>query len=121
MSFCMHCAASMHETANACPQCGGLQRVVASPSIGTGTIAGELWMPITSLITGILGASTTLQDSGWDRDEVVGVVLFFVLPSVILGALSLNMKKNGKGMAIAGLILGIATATYVVFESTQLI
>jgi hypothetical protein len=110
MSFCMHCAAPIHETASACPKCGGIQTSV-KPDVSASSV-GKLWMSITSLVTGILAGASTLDDSGWDRDELLGVVLFFIVPAITFGLLTLTMKKDGKGMAIAGLVLAGISSMY---------
>lgn len=69
-------------------------------------------MSITSLITGILAVVSMFDDSGWDKDELLGVVLFFIIPAITFGVLALTMKKDGKGMAIAGLVLAGISSVY---------
>lgn len=113
MSFCMHCAAVIHETATCCRKCGGVQKTHAEAPATASTNTGQLWMPITSLVTGILGACTLFADSTWDEDEIAGVLMLFVAPSVVVGAIALARDKAGKGMAVVGLVLGAITGAYV--------
>jgi len=103
MSFCRHCAKEIHETALACPQCGGLQSSEARPS----TPRTDHWIAIVSLVTGIIAILAMLDDSVWGWDEVIGVLSVGILPSIALGILAIQRKSAGVGMAIAGLVMGV--------------
>jgi hypothetical protein len=65
---------------------------------------GTLWLPLPSMIIGILCFITLLDDSEWDIDTFAG---FFTMAttSFILGVISVNTQKTGKGMAITGIVL----------------
>jgi hypothetical protein len=67
-------------------------------------IEGSLWLPIPSFIFGIIGLLATFDDSEWTIDEEIGIY-FFIFMSLLLGIISVSIQKEGKGMAIAGIIL----------------
>ena len=65
---------------------------------------GLLWIPITSMILGILSFLSLLDDSVWDTETILGNIAISSL-SFVLGAISLITQKAGKGMAITGVTL----------------
>ncbi|MGF6208507.1 DUF4190 domain-containing protein [Pseudomonas frederiksbergensis] len=109
MVFCRACAKEIHETAPACPQCGASQPVALAATPGI----GSPWLAILSLILGIICLLTLLDDSEWDRDTVVGMSTFSVA-GLVCGIISINQKKPGNNLAIAGVILSaIATLVFI--------
>jgi len=66
---------------------------------------GTYWLPIPSLVLGIFSCLMLLDDSDWDTDTVNGLILFSVI-GLTLGIISLSMQPKGRGMAIAGIVLG---------------
>lgn len=66
---------------------------------------GTLWLPIPSLILGLISFFSLFDDSSWDEDQVAGLVLFSGI-AITLGAVSLAKQGLGKGMAISGVVLG---------------
>jgi len=66
---------------------------------------GTYWLPIPSLVLGIFSCLMLLDDSEWDTDTVNGLILFSVI-GLTLGIISLSMQPKGRGMAIAGIVLG---------------
>lgn len=66
-------------------------------------------IPITSLVTGIMGFLTLFDDSYWDLETVLGVFSLFCSPSIAFGIVAMSKNANGKGMGVAGFILGILT------------
>lgn len=107
MVFCRCCGKEIHETALACPQCGGVQHpaVAAHPHR---TADGPLWFPITSLVLGIICILGFSDKSHWHKHTILGLVSLSVAGFVI-GAISLNKQKTGKGMAITGVVLSSIT------------
>ena len=102
MVFCKYCGKEIHETASACPHCGGVQYfAVASPHQTTG---GPYWIPITSLVIGIICILALSDDSEWSKNTILGLGSFSVA-GLVFGAISLNKQKTGKGMAITGVVL----------------
>ena len=108
MSYCRGCGHQIHETAESCPQCGA----VTTPGdnvlrrIGGGAEQeGTLWLPVPSLVCGVVVALAQFDPGEWDVDQVVGCIGFSVA-AMVLGGISLAKQKRGAGMAIAGLILG---------------
>lgn len=65
---------------------------------------GTLWLPIPSLILGIMCVLAFADDSGWDEDTIIGLVMF-ALTSIVLGIVSVSRQKEGKGAAITGIVL----------------
>lgn len=103
MIFCRCCGKEIHETAPACPHCGGVQHSVVGNFSHKAT-DGPLWVPITSLVLGIICVLALFDDSQWDKDTIMGLGSFSVA-GLVLGAISLNKQKAGKGMAITGVVL----------------
>lgn len=104
MVFCRGCAKEIHETAPTCPQCGAVQHIPAPPT--PQSIAESPWMAITSLVLGIICVLALLDDSDWDKDTISGLGFFSVL-GFVFGAISINKKKPGNNLAIAGVILSL--------------
>ena len=65
---------------------------------------GTLWLPLPSMIIGIICFLALLDDSEWDTDTFVGLFIMAII-SFILGIISVNTQKTGKGMAITGIVL----------------
>ena len=65
---------------------------------------GTLWLPLPSMIIGIMCFLALLDDSEWDTDTFVGLFIM-AITSFILGVISVNTQKTGKGMAITGIVL----------------
>lgn len=73
-------------------------------SVSSGKDEGTYWLPIPSLVLGIVCMLALFDDSGWDNDTIVGMLLFAVT-SLVLGIVSVSKQEKGKGMAIAGIVL----------------
>ncbi|OUM04836.1 hypothetical protein BW686_24460 [Pseudomonas syringae] len=102
MVFCRGCAKEIHETALSCPQCGASQ-VSATPVKPPGD-AGSPWMAIVSLVLSIVCTLALFDDGEWDLDTIVGLGMFSIA-GLVLGIISINKKKPGNGIAIAGTVL----------------
>ncbi len=74
----------------------------STPKENTGTY----WLPVPSMIMGIISFMACLDTSIWDADTLVGVAIFSIV-SLILGIVSLSRQKTGKAMAIAGITLSV--------------
>lgn len=102
MLFCRCCGKEVHETALSCPHCGGVQN---STAISVAQLPdGVLWVPITSMVLGIICVLAFFDDSQWDKDTVFGLGSLSVA-GFIFGVISLNKQKTGRGMAIVGVVL----------------
>ncbi|RLU11206.1 hypothetical protein CS078_07165 [Pseudomonas prosekii] len=109
MVFCRACAKEIHETAPSCPQCGAIQPFAAAAT----SVGGSAWLAIVSLILGVLCVLCLFDDSEWDTDTATGLTTFSVA-GLICGIISINQKKPGNNLAIAGVILSaIATLTFI--------
>ncbi|KPX28755.1 MULTISPECIES: DUF4190 domain-containing protein [Pseudomonas syringae group] len=102
MVFCRGCAKEIHETALSCPQCGASQ-ISAIPAKQLRD-AGSPWMAITSLVLSIVCTLALFDDGEWDLDTIVGLGMFSIT-GLVLGVISINKKKPGNGLAIAGTVL----------------
>ncbi|AZL66370.1 MULTISPECIES: DUF4190 domain-containing protein [Pseudomonas] len=101
MVYCRGCAKQLHETAPTCPQCGAPQHANSS----TRLVSGETpWMGIVSLMLGIMCVLALFDDSEWDVETIMGFVLI-ASTSLLVGSISINQKRPGNGMAIAGVVM----------------
>jgi hypothetical protein len=101
MIHCRGCGQTIHESAPNCPHCGATQAAPPPPAP-----YGTLWRPVPALVCGIVAVLGAFGADVTDRDAVAGVGLFGAIAAV-LAAISLARQPRGRGMAIAGLILGI--------------
>lgn len=65
---------------------------------------GSYWLPIPSLVLGIVCILALFDESDWDKDTMVGMLMFSVI-SLVLGIASVSKQEKGKGMAIAGIVM----------------
>lgn len=65
---------------------------------------GSYWLPIPSMILGIISILACLDESAWDSDTITGTAVF-AIAGLVLGIVSISNQEKGKGMAIAGIIL----------------
>ena len=104
MSYCRGCGHQIHETAISCPQCGAMQS--AHSAHPTPTAAdGSMWLPVPALVCGLLPVLGLFAPEELDKEQALGMLLF-ATTAVVLGSVSLARQKRGKGMAIAGVVLG---------------
>jgi hypothetical protein len=100
--FCQNCGNELNTNAVICVNCG-----VSTTQISAKSNKGHISLPIISLITGVLGILTFFDDSGWDFDTIVGCLVIWAIVPITLGLISIINDHKGKGMGVAGLILGI--------------
>ncbi|MDD2721858.1 MAG: zinc ribbon domain-containing protein [Gallionella sp.] len=124
MIYCRSCGKQLHESAHFCPQCGFSFQIAEPPK-------PSIWMAITALMLSILTLLVLLASAGDMQtldalsnlesafggnslkqtlaEEAVNSALgglIFGLPAGVLGILSLNQKRGGRGMAISSLAIG---------------
>ena len=104
MSYCRGCGHQIHETAISCPQCGALQAQHNTHSQQV-SADGSLWLPVPALICGLIPVLGLLAPEEPDKDQVLGIFLF-AATAIVFGSISLARQKRGKGIAIAGVVLG---------------
>lgn len=103
MVFCRGCGREIHETAMSCPHCGAIQLAATKfPQSQFGT----LWLPVPSLVLGIISFLAQLDESSWDKDTYVGIIAFIVT-AIVLGGFGIATQARGRGMSIAGIVLGV--------------
>lgn len=108
MSYCRGCGQHIHETAISCPKCGALQSQHSSDN-AKALADGSLWLPVPALVCGLIAVLALLSPEAPDKDQILGIFLFAGV-AVVLGSISLSRQKRGKGMAIAGVVLGVIGA-----------
>lgn len=102
---CPFCLEEIKAGALKCKHCGST--IVDSSQLHNSTLQkenGTLWLPLPSMIIGIICFMALLDDSDWDADTFVGAVAM-AIASLTLGIISLSVQKLGKGMAITGIVL----------------
>lgn len=104
MSYCRGCGHQIHDTAISCPQCGAVQSPHSANNAQTAT-DGSLWLPVPALVCGLIPVLGLLAPEEPDKDQLLGIFLF-ATTAIVLGSVSLARQKRGKGMAIAGVVLG---------------
>ncbi|MGE6387402.1 DUF4190 domain-containing protein [Pseudomonas sp. NPDC078416] len=110
MVFCRGCAKELHETAVTCPQCGASQ--ITSATLPPANVRSP-WMAIISLMLSIVCTLALFDESEWDTETIQGLGLFSVV-ALILGIITINTKRPGYGMAIAGTVLsGVSLLVFV--------
>lgn len=104
MSYCRGCGHQIHETAISCPQCGAQQSPPTTNRTQTAA-DGSLWLPVPALVCGLIPVLGLFAPDDIDTEQALGMLLF-ATTAVVLGSISLAKQKRGKGMAIAGVVLG---------------
>ncbi|MDF0734187.1 DUF4190 domain-containing protein [Pseudomonas entomophila] len=103
MVFCRGCAKQLHETALTCPQCGAPPQLTSA--LPAQTTSGESpWTAVTSLIFSILSILPLVGEGPWDQETMLGLSAF-ALTGLILGIVSINQKKTGNSMGVAGIVI----------------
>ena len=93
--YCAKCGAENHDVGKFCKNCGvALDQVVATQQVQKTTRTSAL--AITSLVLGILGFFLGFLS-----------ILAIIFGGVALNQIGKDPTLGGKGMAIAGLVLGI--------------
>lgn len=65
---------------------------------------GSYWLPIPSMILGIISILACFDESSWDSDTITGLAVF-AIAGLVLGIVSISNQEKGKGMAITGITL----------------
>ncbi|MDY0250057.1 MAG: DUF4190 domain-containing protein [Pseudomonas sp.] len=102
---CPFCQEDIKVGAIKCKHCGSmLVDISHGQTLNGPKETGTLWLPVPSMVIGIICLLALFDDSGWDVDMLTG--LFFMgIVSLVLGIVSVAIQQAGKGMAIAGIVL----------------
>ena len=65
---------------------------------------GTLWLPVSSLVLGLICFLAGLDVSTWNGETFLGAFMSSVT-GIGLGTVSVSIQKRGRGMAVAGIIL----------------
>jgi len=105
---CPFCKEEIKEGASKCKHCGS----ELSPTISNQNAPNvypekrsSTWMAIASIILGVICILALFEEAEMDKDAALGGVLFS-LTGLVFGIISVATKRGGRGMAIAGIILG---------------
>lgn len=101
---CPFCREDIKVGALKCKHCGTNLTSVPAGYDGNVKKEGTLWLPLPSMIIGIIATLALFDDSEWDIDVLIGLFVMGIT-GLVLGIVSLNTQKAGKGMAIAGVVL----------------
>lgn len=106
--FCSHCGQPLHTCPQPCPHCGAQHP--KAPHAANCSTPRALWRPLAALTLGLLGllAALYLRHSphAHHLDCHIGT-LMFSYAATMLGATSAFQQPQGRGLSIAGLVLGI--------------
>jgi hypothetical protein len=61
---------------------------------------------VPSLILGIIVVLALFDESSWDNDQYIGI-LTCAVTSIVLGGFGISTQERGRGMSIAGIVLGV--------------
>jgi hypothetical protein len=61
---------------------------------------------VPSLILGIIVVLALFDESSWDKYQYIGFFTFSVT-SIVLGGFGISTQERGRGMSIAGIVLGV--------------
>ena len=78
--------------------------ILTSKAINEVNPEGTYWLPIPSLVLGIICALALFDESEWDSDTTTGLLLFAII-GLVLGILGVSKQTKGRGMSIAGIVL----------------
>ena len=102
-----------------CPKCGAPSNLSAVRCISCNFVIKEdfKWMPITSMVIGILILLTALvNEEPWETDAIKGFGLLIII-SIALGIEQIRAKRRfGKKMAYAGIVLGLLSSMLIGFQ-----
>ena len=107
--LCPFCAEEIKAEAIKCKHCAS-DLIPDNSRSGHGSVAqgaaetGTLWLPVPSLVLGIFSVVMLFDDSYWDMDTVMGLLLFAGV-GLSMGVIGLCVQSKGKGMSIAGVVL----------------
>jgi len=113
--ICPFCGEEIKALATKCRHCKSELKTTSPSSQETKKSRGMIGFSITSLVLGIWGVITSLgaielireNPYRYNKGDLIAGVLFYLIINLIFGILAIYQNRAGKGMAIAGIILGI--------------
>jgi hypothetical protein len=61
---------------------------------------------VPSLILGIIVVLALFDESSWGKDNYIGMFTC-VIAAIVLGGFGISTQERGRGMSIAGIVLGV--------------
>ena len=116
--FCGHCGAAVNFAPGAVENAASSPTVEYRPTIqvtlnnfvpqqpvgsGDGN-KGTYWLPIPSMIIGIMITIDILNGTKWDTDTT-NLALVLSVGGLAMAIVSISRQRKGRGMAIAGIVL----------------
>lgn len=101
MKKCPYCGAEYYDGAKQCPSCRETLEETVNPLYDApeGASGGSIGFAVVSLILGIIAVVCNCG--------LYGIALPCGIISIVLGAIAMKRNYAGRGMAVAGLVLGI--------------
>ena len=124
MKYCRYCGAAMPDHAGFCPNCGRQEETAANSEPRNQGFNGNPYQPP---VNGYVPFENAAPCSGMAvASMVLGIISMFINPLTILGILALILGlvalpqtaggvRRGRGMAIAGIILGCIAVIYFIW------
>ena len=106
--FCKHCGNETTSDAVICTKCGRqINPLNAGTEHAEEAKKNKRGFAIAALVTGIFAAlAAVAPEGGWTGDEILGGIILSAIP-IALGGVSVKKDEAGRGMAMAGIILGL--------------
>jgi len=105
--ICPFCGEEIKAIAKKCRHCKSNLETISVNQAKIEEQGGMIGFAVTSLIFGILGLCAAIDAHPRISDTEAGTIFLCFIINLIFGIMALVQKRDGKGMAIAGIVLAI--------------